>query len=536
MNRTAVAQQTQATSFSPPAHGILQRKCACGTHTMAGGQCTECAKNKNGLQRKLMIGASNDPLEQEADRIADQVMTGPTPSHVNSIPPRIQRFSGHSTGKTELAPASVDRVLASSGRPLEPVLQHEMEHRFGYDFSHVRVHTGAAAEQSARDVNAHAYTVANSIVFGAGQFAPGTQAGRCLVAHELAHVVQQWGSESIAKIQRDFAVEPTVAVPTVATLSAAEIAAAVAYNQARFTDPDEIALLRDILGLGRTPAVIDDEFVQAIVRYQSSYRLTQDGKLGPKTVEQLAREVIAEGTSLGSGNLGRLGPEFLLRDDLQALVDTGNTTYADYKMRIQAATPLQKSVALLHQDLLIHIRDTLTWNNFARCVELLGRRSPTYWQLIGEPVVRGAVRGAWNDSNVAVPAPGTTQHEEGGWVFLNLITGNLMTRRAARGAGAAIALTTPPPVTDSIVIAKFHTHPNLGPGWIAGPSGQDTTVDAAHGVPDIVAGTIGVDPARFDLFPSGPDRREHLAGNRGLPGAAGGLAPQGKRDGTYDEQ
>jgi len=222
------------------------------------------------------------------------------------------------------------------------------------------------------------------------------------------------------------------------------------------------------------------------------------------------------------------------------MIDAGNTQYAPYKARIQTATPLQKNVALLHTDLLTNIRDTLSWNNFARCVELLGRRAPTYWELIGEPVIQGAVRAAWTASNPAVPGPGTTQHEEGGWVFFNLITGALTTQRAVAGAGAAINLAAPPTVADSIVIAKFHTHPNLGPGWDPGPSDLapagpglprrgDVTVDANHGVPDIIAGTPGVDPARFNFIPSGPNRRAHLAGNRGLPGAAGGLAPQGRQ-------
>jgi hypothetical protein len=66
-----------------------------------------------------------------------------------------------------------------------------MEQRFSYDFSRVRVHSGGIAEQSALDVNADAYTVGNDIVFGAGRFAPATQEGRRLIAHELTHVVQQ---------------------------------------------------------------------------------------------------------------------------------------------------------------------------------------------------------------------------------------------------------------------------------------------------------------------------------------------------------
>ena len=160
---------------------------------MGGGQCADCAKKKSGLQRKLAIGASHDPLELEADRVANQVMAAPAHSAVRGTPPRIQRFSGQATGQTGTAPASVDQVLASPARPLEPALRQDMEQRFGYDFSRVRVHSGAASENSARDVNAHAYTAGHDIVFGAGKFAPQSCEGRRLIAHELTHIVQQSG-------------------------------------------------------------------------------------------------------------------------------------------------------------------------------------------------------------------------------------------------------------------------------------------------------------------------------------------------------
>ncbi|MDN5940290.1 MAG: DUF4157 domain-containing protein [Nitrospira sp.] len=202
----ALTQVAPTPFFMPVPRGILQRKCACGTHMMGGGQCTDCAKKKSSLQRKLAIGASNDPLEQEADRVANQVMARPARSYVNSVSPHIQRFLGHATEQAGQAPASVDRVLASSGRPLEPSVQHEMGQRFGCDFSQVQVHTGKDAEQSAREVNAHAYTVGHDIVFGAGQFAPGTNTGQRLIAHELMHVVQQAGNGS-GQVQRQPEVE-----------------------------------------------------------------------------------------------------------------------------------------------------------------------------------------------------------------------------------------------------------------------------------------------------------------------------------------
>lgn len=184
---------TIAQSTTPVRGGFLHRKCACGKHN-AGEQCAACANNKSSLQLKLAIGASNDPLELEADRVANQVMATPAHSAVNCVPLRIQRYAGQASEGTQNAPTSVERVLASTGKPLDSALRQDMEQRFSHDFSRVRVHLGAAAEQSAQDVNASAYTVGHNIVFGAGQFAPGIQAGRRLLAHELTHVVQQGGT------------------------------------------------------------------------------------------------------------------------------------------------------------------------------------------------------------------------------------------------------------------------------------------------------------------------------------------------------
>jgi len=94
----------------------------------------------------------------------------------------------------EGVPAAVEGVVRSPGQPLDAATQASMERRFGHDFSSVRVHTGAQAEDSARAVDARAYTVGRSIVFGAGSYQPATAPGRWLLAHELTHVVQQGGT------------------------------------------------------------------------------------------------------------------------------------------------------------------------------------------------------------------------------------------------------------------------------------------------------------------------------------------------------
>lgn len=98
----------------------------------------------------------------------------------------LQRASDSST-----VPSIVQQVLRSPGQPLDPATRAFMEPRFGHDFSRVRVHSDKSAAESTKAVNALAYTVGRDVVFGTAQYAPGTPAGRHLIAHELAHVVQQ---------------------------------------------------------------------------------------------------------------------------------------------------------------------------------------------------------------------------------------------------------------------------------------------------------------------------------------------------------
>ena len=131
--------------------------------------------------------------EPEADRVGRQVATMPEKYAVSSAPIRVHGLTGQLPWQAASAPPSVYDVLERPGSPLEPALRWDMERRFGHDFSNVRVHSGGLTEQSAKEVNANAYTVGNDIVFGAGQFKPGTNEGQRLLAHELTHVVQQSG-------------------------------------------------------------------------------------------------------------------------------------------------------------------------------------------------------------------------------------------------------------------------------------------------------------------------------------------------------
>jgi hypothetical protein len=157
------------------------------------------------LQAKLTIGAVNDPLEREADAVADQVMRMPDPAMVLSASPqRISRKCAACESEETLrtkrvgtdtagdeAPATVDEVLRSPGQPLDAATRAFFEPRFGYDFGKVRIHTGIEADAAAASVRARAFTLGRDVVFAAGEHDPRSESVRRLLAHELTHVVQQ---------------------------------------------------------------------------------------------------------------------------------------------------------------------------------------------------------------------------------------------------------------------------------------------------------------------------------------------------------
>ena len=130
---------------------LLQRKCACGG---PDGECVECRKEQLGMQRRPIY-------ERELQR---------------TVPPIVYE------------------VLRAPGQPLDAETRAFMESHFGHDFGRVRVHTDPAAGESARVVNALAYTVGQHVVFGSGKYGPTTPEGKKLISHELAHTIQQAGS------------------------------------------------------------------------------------------------------------------------------------------------------------------------------------------------------------------------------------------------------------------------------------------------------------------------------------------------------
>lgn len=170
------------------------------------------------LQAKLRIGLPGDEYEQEADRVADEMMR----MHETDITPRnglhIQRScpmcDEHELKRQPIKEEEEEKKLQSKttsyhipeidpnieshiqslngrGQPLSGKVRAFFEPRFGYDFSGVRVHTDAKAAESARAMNAKAYTVGQDVVFGEGQYTPEAREGKRLLAHELTHVMQQ---------------------------------------------------------------------------------------------------------------------------------------------------------------------------------------------------------------------------------------------------------------------------------------------------------------------------------------------------------
>jgi hypothetical protein len=174
--------------------------------------------SKPAIQTKLAINQPGDKYEHEADHVAEQVMRMVDPAApvtASSAPPGVQRTctcesSGSlcpkcehesESGKTlhrkqngaapAEAPPIVHQVLRSPGQPLDASSRAFFEPRFGYDFSHVRVHSDSQAAESARAINARAYASGPHMVFGSGQLDAGSTQSRKLLAHELSHIVQQ---------------------------------------------------------------------------------------------------------------------------------------------------------------------------------------------------------------------------------------------------------------------------------------------------------------------------------------------------------
>lgn len=216
-----------AISVRPP---VLQRRCACGGSAGPEGTCADCAgKERFGGGASVALGQPGDQFEAAADWVADQVMNGSAPDvqrmeddeddTLQRMPAGGQQMGPQedeedeetvrrkATGPAAPAPAAVSsaaNALSVSGQPLPSAERAFFEPRFGRDLGHVRLHTGPAAQRAARAIHARAYTLHNNIAFAPGAYVPGTQAGRRLMAHELAHTMQQGAGSGASGVVRRF--------------------------------------------------------------------------------------------------------------------------------------------------------------------------------------------------------------------------------------------------------------------------------------------------------------------------------------------
>jgi outer membrane protein OmpA-like peptidoglycan-associated protein len=187
---------------------------ACFSHDVS--QIPVYPKTPVRVQAKLTVSTPGDIYEQEADRVADEVMRTPAaavlpgmemPDETQGRPVRrmcAQPEEGEqnirrreAAGETPtVTPAVAARLDATrgSGEPLSKSVRSFMEPRFGVDFSGVRVHTGSMAAWLNQELKSQAFTQQRDIYFGAGKYEPESAQGKRLLTHELAHVIQQSGS------------------------------------------------------------------------------------------------------------------------------------------------------------------------------------------------------------------------------------------------------------------------------------------------------------------------------------------------------
>lgn len=197
--------QTQDSSHTEYSRGKLSSDSALEKHPFSN-QSMQRILHSQMIQPKLKVSQPGDAYEQEADRVADQVLRMPDTGiqrMCSECEDEVQRqpieeeeelqTKSISDQETQLTPDVQRQIdgLHGGGNPLSDSTRQFFEPRFGRDFSSVRVHTDSRAVDSARAIGARAYTRGTDVVFGAGEYNPETTGGRRLLAHELTHVTQQ---------------------------------------------------------------------------------------------------------------------------------------------------------------------------------------------------------------------------------------------------------------------------------------------------------------------------------------------------------
>ncbi len=294
-----------------PAHPAPIQRAACPA-------CT--TEDRMAIQPKLTLSRPGDSYEQEADRIAERIvstrpmpLTGPLP-----VSPLLQRQPAEEDEEEQETlqekPAGGVRksaalghaaaAVTSGGRRMTPAERAFFEPRFGRDFSRVRLHDGPRAAEAARNIGARAYTLGSDIAFAAGQYAPDTHTGRRLLAHELTHTVQQANTAGTVHrvVQRDLSIEPTHRAEPLRRLSAGQVRRAIRFNTNRY-DPDSIRLIQQVVGGDATPqGAMTESIVRSIAILQRDFGLPQNGQVGPRTFALISRLNRASSAPTGPGD------------------------------------------------------------------------------------------------------------------------------------------------------------------------------------------------------------------------------------------
>jgi peptidoglycan hydrolase-like protein with peptidoglycan-binding domain len=319
----------------------------------AGNQAVSRLMRSGALQAKLRIGQPGDVYEQEGDRVADAVMRMPEqgvqrqvePEEeeeemlqskllANQITPLVQvQRQEEPEEEEEMLPAKplAEEITPLVQRQVEPeeeeeeILQAEsredatsevtndlesqinairgggrslaeserayFEPRFGVDFSRVRVHTDSRAKEAARAVHARAFTMGRNVVFGEGQYAPMTNIGQRLLAHELVHTIQQ--GKSYSEIPGKLASESRLTITKnsllqvlrQSLLTVARENAAIRYNNRRY-DERSIRIIQVITGT-HVDGIFGRLSAEAVAAFQDGHGLGIDGMVGPDTLDEM---------------------------------------------------------------------------------------------------------------------------------------------------------------------------------------------------------------------------------------------------------
>ncbi len=291
------------------------------------------------VQAKLKVAPANDKYEQEADRVADKVMSMPDASlqrvegkddeeQVQSKPladritPLVQRQADEeeepvqakadvvSTRTLSARSESVMNSTKSGGRPLDKENRAFFESRFGTNFGKVRVHDDGAAADAASSLQARAFTHGHHITFGAGEYAPAGAEGKRLLAHELTHTLQQKGHAK-SDVQR--ALDPRHDLSS--SLFFGDTALEAVYDKKRTLKSGSKGaavkkLQRGLIRLGYSlpkygaDGVFGAETVSAVSRYQKAHAsLSQDAVVGTQTVATLDKELFSGSTGQKKANV-----------------------------------------------------------------------------------------------------------------------------------------------------------------------------------------------------------------------------------------